>query len=273
MSAAGSSELRGPQVLVSIDDRYAPVLPTLLRSIAANSPTAEVIILAADVSDRSSAKLEAFCNGVIPHRYVPFVPDVKTEPLECHVQSIATFSRLFAPRLLPDVHKVIYLDVDTLVLTDLAPLYAHETGDCGLAGVLDLYDSTLRAQLTSFYLSKPHVGYVDPATPAFNSGVLLMDLDKMRREAALPTMLGMLERNYMLDQPLLNLYSNGRFRMIDRSWNVSANHLERLPPNQRLGILHWHGPEKPWERTRPLQEHYERYRVDFAGLRTTSPAS
>lgn len=246
------------EILLSTDETLAPRVLPVLRSIAAHTPDFRVTVMATGLRAGTAGRLQAGAAALGGCRVVPFDTDVVVQDVRCPLRSPAIFNRIYAIRDLPDVSRGIYLDLDTIVLDDLSKLFAMETGDCGLAGVLDLFEPTLAAQLNDFYLSRPHDEPVDPAIPAFNSGVLLMDFAKLRANGAFAWMRARLAANYMIDQPLLNLYSGGRFRPLPGRWNRSANYVDPQTPLAGISVLHWHG-KKPWNGPRPFQEIYDRY--------------
>jgi lipopolysaccharide biosynthesis glycosyltransferase len=214
--------------------------------------------MATGLRKETASWLRAEVAAVAGGRVVPSEPDVVVQDVPCPLRTSAIFNRIYAIRDLPDLSRCVYLDLDTIVLDDLSKLFAMETGDCGLAGVLDYFEPTLAGQLNDFYLSGPHDTPVDPTIAAFNSGVLLMDFAKLRAADAFGWMRAQLAANYMIDQPLLNLYSGGRFHRLHGRWNRSANYIDPQAPLTEISILHWHG-EKPWNGARPFQDVYDRY--------------
>ena len=47
--------------------------------------------------------------------------------------------RIFLPELLPDVDRVLYLDVDTLAVDSLEPLWATDLGDAPGGAVTNVF--------------------------------------------------------------------------------------------------------------------------------------
>src|SRR5712691_8251281 len=93
-------------------------------------------------------------------------------------QSHMTYCRILLPQLV-NVPRLIYLDCDTLVFRDLSDLFDLELAPRKvLAGVRD--SETLSLSQDSFVLAK---AMNLPAEGAyFNSGVMLMNLDDLRRQ-------------------------------------------------------------------------------------------
>ena len=134
--------------------------------------------------------------------------------------------RLMAPTLLEGVEKAIYLDSDLIVLRDLAELFDIELGenllgatrDADTAGIYSGYDTCARPHIDNV------VGLADPYT-YFQSGVLLLNLEAMRRECPLGDMLDYARDNRLRwpDQDVLNHFGAGRYRRIDTRWNFMTN--------------------------------------------------
>jgi lipopolysaccharide biosynthesis glycosyltransferase len=79
----------------------------------------------------------------------------------------ATWFRLLLPNILPaDIERLIYLDPDTIVLSDISELFHTDMQSAPLAAVVD-YNNT---RMSAMYELKNYV----------NSGVLLMDLQEWR---------------------------------------------------------------------------------------------
>lgn len=158
----------------------------------------------------------------------------------------ASYLRLFAPDLLTNEDKVIYIDCDTIVLTDLQDLYDIKLNDSRFGGVID--------EIGSKTSQVPRVA----DDTYINSGVLLMDLKGLRND-------GFLERSKMLfgqyknkmtwqDQCLINKYAEGKKTILHPKWNrqifsessKASTFLEFAEP-QNSSILHFVGHSKPWQ--------------------------
>jgi lipopolysaccharide biosynthesis glycosyltransferase len=89
----------------------------------------------------------------------------------------ATWYRIFLTRLLPDADRAIYLDLDLLVLDSLLPLWRTPLDGNLLGAVTNVPPGPDR------YRERPELG----DDPYFNAGVLLLDLDAMRRSTTCST--------------------------------------------------------------------------------------
>lgn len=249
------------EFLITTDQNLVPYIPTLVNSICAHHDYATVHFLTTpEVEDiPQMLRIIGFPNLEFTQHKIS-LDDIMTSKVICNVTSKAMFLRMWAPEILHDVGRVIYLDVDTIVNTNLEVLYKVDAGEKGIAGVVDLFTPSIWQMLSRSFYNGPDVVLPSLDFIAFNSGVLVMDLDMMRKHKSLEFMLDILKKTYMTDQPLINLYTQGEFYQLPREFNVSANHIQRFNDYQEYNIIHWHG-KKPWQCERPLQEYYDKYKV------------
>ncbi len=145
--------------------------------------------------------------------------------------TIGSMFRVMLPELLPDVDKIIYLDADILVNRDIKELWDTDIQDYCLAAVPDY--STVNALETPYPVAKQEV----PASHYFNTGVLCMNLDRIRAKGNMhENILNYLEENQgarLLDQDALNAVYGGETFLVDGSWNTFT-HLIQYTPGKPL---------------------------------------
>ena len=124
--------------------------------------------------------------------------------------SKAACYRLILPMLLPEVDLCLYIDSDTLVVGSVLPLWETDMTDDYLAGVF--YDiSSLRDQT---------VGNHIPGVETYiNSGVLLMNLSRMRRDGIQKKLMEGVQNYLVVDQDLLNVICYGGIRLLPPEYN------------------------------------------------------
>jgi lipopolysaccharide biosynthesis glycosyltransferase len=193
------------------------------------------------------------------------------------VASTATYRRVFLPRQLPGLERVLYVDADTLIRRDLRPLWDTDLGGAALAAVPDPWMATVPAMHAEF----PE-GY-------FNAGVMLLDCARWRREdltsrcveeiqhqAALAAQRGEDARHYRNEQTPLNTVVRGRWRAIAPEWNCAPLLTRDVAATIGLddaafarviadpAIVHFLGAHKPWL---PGFERMSAWHGEFHGLR------
>lgn len=99
-----------------------------------------------------------------------FAPDTRVRSL-----NNSTYTRMLLPELLPDCDRVLYLDCDLLVNADLRELVSLPLDYALAEAAPENHLPLLEQNITQGILSAD-----EASLPAFNSGVLLMDLAAMR---------------------------------------------------------------------------------------------
>jgi lipopolysaccharide biosynthesis glycosyltransferase len=159
-------------------------------------------------------------------------------------------ARILLSDLLPkSVHRVIYLDGDIVVTEDLKNLYDIDLGKNTFGMALNI------SQMETVELYQTLTEY-------YNSGVILMDLDKSRKDNIVEDFLAFLRdnRSHFLykgnvedshtflyaDQDLINMVMKGKIKTIPQKWNNQHIDGKSLVPFDSGGIIHYIGNVKPW---------------------------
>ncbi len=160
------------------------------------------------------------------------------------------FYRLKIPSLLKDYSKGIYLDSDTVVTSDITELFEIDISNY-LLGAVDEYElmPTIAEQQSKKLNLPVNLGY-------FNSGALLLNLDKMREEKLEQQCIDLLSSDMhpllsFPDQDALNIITNGNFLHLPITWNFQVFSLITNPSfnkDQKLPkIIHFSAESKPWD--------------------------
>jgi lipopolysaccharide biosynthesis glycosyltransferase len=180
-------------------------------------------------------------------------------------ESHMTYCRILLPRLL-NVKRLIYLDCDVLVFRDLAQLFELELApgkvlaaarDSETLSLAD--DSTTIADASNL----PREGAY------FNCGVMLMNLDELRKEEFFERAVEFLNRKSTYrfwDQSAINFLLYGQIDELPEYWNRASWQFDTRQNNDLDCVLHY-TTSAPWlGGTRgPAQVLFERLAVD-AGL-------
>ncbi|MFM7293183.1 MAG: glycosyltransferase family 8 protein, partial [Planctomycetia bacterium] len=171
--------------------------------------------------------------------------------------SVATYDKLsLADVLDPGVKRILWIDADTLVRTDVSVLWDQSmSGAAALAAPDELVPQVGAAFGVAGWLG---LG-LDPGLPYFNAVVLLADLDLWRKASVRKEALEYLHRHarqtYFWDQEGLNAALAGRWAALGRRWNCSPVEAAGVEPS----LLHFHGNLKPWRRLGDSRWHREYY--------------
>ncbi|WP_274941844.1 glycosyltransferase family 8 protein [Chordicoccus furentiruminis] len=249
------------EILMTTDRRYAGHLRVMLFSLAVNSgPTAiRVWLLSRDLTGADLCALEAdlAASGVrrleirlirVPKARMKHMPTSRRYP-------DAIYDRLFAADYLPEeVERVLYLDPDIVILNPLTELW-----ETPMEGYVIAAASHVHA-LGCFFNRLRLLAW----TPGcyINSGVMLMDLKKMREERGSERLTKYARTHRFClclpDQDILSAVYGRRillldprvYNMTERIWRADRmrdpeQNLDRI--RQRTAILHYIGRNKPWK--------------------------
>lgn len=159
----------------------------------------------------------------------------------------AAYLRILIPALIKEL-KIIYLDCDTICMQDISELFAYDISDVSLAGV----DNFLSA--IDIKVNPP---IIDSKSVYINSGVMLMNLKKMRENDSIEKMKHIHDIYYDCilagDQCIINKYAEYDKRLLDISWNYMVKNTRisdidflSLLKNKNVKIIHFTDSSKPW---------------------------
>lgn len=313
-----SEELRSvsttdPIVLCAADENYVKPLAVTLHSAASSLKAGNhlhVLLMDGGISESSWIGLRETLLGlpITVHVLRPNRKEISDLVTSHHITHTAYF-RLLAAQLLPDsIDKVIYLDSDVLVKSDLTELWNFDVGDnyC-LAAVdiacpfVDAYQA--QARYRQYKKAIPHLAAISPipnwrqlkldgSAWYFNSGVMVLNLSRWRAESIDKKLLACLRDNathvWCWDQYALNVVFAGQWGKLPARWNQGV-HVFEFPDDDHSPIdavefiqmrddpalVHFTTEFKPWEFRpyHPLRESfYERLdQTAWAGWRPEQP--
>jgi len=164
----------------------------------------------------------------------------------------AAFCRYLAADLMPDVRRCLYVDGDVLVRRDPSALGGVDLGERTVGAV--------RSRVAPFLASPGGVRSwfelgMPGAAPYFNSGVLVMDLERWRARNITARLTEFLvqhgEDTWFSDQEALNAVLWDDWQPLDRSWNYITHVADTFLPAPEdepddPSIVHFAGRSKPW---------------------------
>lgn len=154
--------------------------------------------------------------------------------------SAVYYYRSFIARLFPQYDKGIYIDSDTILVGDIGELYDMDLGENVIAARVDPKVAAVPEFVR--YVEK---GLNVPAKDYVNSGVILMDLKKLRKLHYITRMTELVKEDADLvapDQDYLNVILKGKIMHLPSEWNCQP---EGEDP-QGAKLLHFNLSKKPW---------------------------
>jgi len=148
-----------------------------------------------------------------------------------------SWARMMLADILPDtIDRVLYLDADTVVLSDLTNLYNTDLNANPIAAVLDSSNTAY----ANHYQTKQY----------FNAGVLLQDLTLWRQrryvEQCVDFALENKQRLLFGEQCCLNLVFAGKFKKLPSRYNRFVTPSVTIEDLSEIALLHFITPDKPW---------------------------
>jgi len=244
---APSSDL---SILLTPDEAYAPYAAVTLASLFKHATTAmDVTILTPGFSPETLQRYERIEQQMSHSLTILKVhPSVTAGFGSEYYWPNAAYLRLAAAELLSH-DRILYLDSDLLIRAPLQQLFAIDLGEHLVAGVPEFSAELMEQTPGLNWLGLP------PGDVYLNAGVVLMDLDGLRRERFSQRALEMQEsagsKFRFADQCLLNAALVGRKAELDPRWNIRgyalpASAFHYLLTTGTRGIFHFNGPQKPW---------------------------
>ncbi len=227
-------------ICLACDDNYSKYAGVVIASVLANSNQDTYLnfyILDGGISQKHKSEINDLKSiKGCEINFIPINDDDFSEykKVKTHKYiTLATYYRLKLPSLLPDVERVIYLDCDTIVNSDLTELYNIHLTTQAFAGVLDINMKNFDNQT-----------YI-------NAGVLVMDLNKMRELNLEQAFLEWTEEHQTSiecgDQEIINEVCKGNIFVVPDTWNVqTSDFMNRSSFIKKPNIIHYIAKNKPF---------------------------
>ena len=254
-----------------VNDGYVPYICVTITSIIENHRGIKkaIYVLSDKVSERNRYLLEeVVADDQDTCLKIVIVDDTPLQGLK-DTWPIYAWYRLLIPNYLPkEVHKILYLDADTVVCGDLTSLFKIEMSDYSVAGCLD--PETFNQETFD------RCGY-DMNDQYLCSGVLLMNLDFWRKHQLAQKMISYAreynDRIKFPDQDTINILCKDTKIILPLRYGIMDYFLKeerfyKEPYRTQLqeclenpAIVHYAG-QNPWKRelaTAVMQEEWDRY--------------
>ncbi len=173
-----------------------------------------------------------------------------------HVNYVSAYKFLI-PSLLPQFNKILYLDVDIIVRTDLTELYNIDLKENYIGGCINLFNQIIKRTDIIKEINIKSMDYY------INAGVLLMNLQKIRQDKIDKQCINMIGSfKGSVDQHILNKVCYDKILFLPFKYNISQSSLNLIEHNmakifyslseienayKNPAIFHWTGAKKPWK--------------------------
>lgn len=239
-------------LVFAVDDNYAPFLSVALNSILKNVSVnyfLKVYVLNTGLSKSNEERIiklaEQYSFGV-DVEYVDVTSRLDGLHDKMHLRDYYTkaiYYRIFIPSLFPNYDKIIYVDCDIVLLTDVSELYNVELGDNIIGAVheeaMTSYDCFGR--YSEEFLDVPRLNY-------FNSGMLIINTKEYKKQNVEKKFIDLMKKHKFEvapDQDYLNVVCKGKVKYLDIGWNKTPI-WEKEFNDEDLKLVHFKLNFKPW---------------------------
>lgn len=245
-----NKELKEIPIFFAIDDQYIPFLAVALKSLIdnANKDYKYLIkVLHTNVQEEHMKQIEKYESENVDIEFVDlsyYIGKIQDKLYTRDYYTNTTYFRLFLPELYPQYDKVLYLDSDIIVLGDISELYNTDMGTNLVAAAPDdiiQYNKVFQDYAELVVGVAKYQNY-------FNAGVLLMNLDELRKfkfEEKFLYLLGTVKFSVAQDQDYLNRLCKGRVKIVSHDWDVMPYVNNETKPED-IKLIHYNFAYKPW---------------------------
>ncbi|WP_426508604.1 DUF4422 domain-containing protein [Serratia proteamaculans] len=265
-------------VVICFDDNYAISGAALINSILAHASSElnyDLIVLENGISLSNKRRFLTLVADVenfnIRFFDVNAFSEIKSVFTRAHF-SAATYARLFIPKLFSEFDKVIFIDADTVVESDLAELMSIPLGNNLVAAVKDIVmegfvlfgamsQSSDGIMPAKEYLSNSLE--MDNPDDYFQAGILVFNIAQMNKENTFSSLMSAMKSKtyWFLDQDIMNKVFHGRVHYLPLEWNVYhgngntedffpnlpfKTYMSFLEARRNPKMIHFAGENKPW---------------------------
>lgn len=186
--------------------------------------------------------------------------DFQDKQMQIKYITSPTYYRLKLADIFPQYNKIIYLDIDTVVMQDLTSLYNIDLEDNYIAGV---HTVGYKIEIPD-YNEKLDIPNLDSY---INAGIIVWNLELIRKDNMTEKLLALSNNVYKyMDQDIINVAFFNRIKHIDFKYNLMVSYKHRFLDDkekckiiyetygknnikqaiQHPAIIHYASEKKPW---------------------------
>lgn len=245
-------------ILVTLDENYVKYLNIMLSSLIDSNEDSffDVYVLHSKIREKAVEKTRKILGKNGELKMIKASEDgLNDAPVTARYPK-EIYYRIFAAKYLPEaLEKVLYLDPDVVVNGSLKELYNLDMGSCFFAAASHT-ESLMMHKVNELRLD------MDEGSPYINSGVMLMNLKKLREEQNTEDVFSFIEkrRKFLIlpDQDIISSLYGSRIMPLDTfRYNMTENlYMLHSPFEKNLNldwvrknsvIIHYCGRNKPWK--------------------------
>lgn len=230
-------------VVYACDRNYLPhtyvSITSLIENLSENTHVVIYIMHDQSITEDDIKLFHKLNNESVVVEFINMKDSFSNMKMKISHISYVTYFRLEIPRKLGFYDKVLYLDSDTIINSDISKIFNINIDEYYVAGVKALSYHHKRTQDRL---------KIDPSN-YINAGVLLLNNKKIISKKIYERFFSLLGRGYSSqDQDIINVAFNGKIRILDKRFNFMTKYVrtQELQEYQEIDILHFADKVKPW---------------------------
>lgn len=247
-------------ICLSSDNNYVQHMAVTILSLMNNHIDNElyIYVLDTDISEENKTKILSLVNNNTHIIFKKINEDLfkKYNFSEKSHFTSAIFNRFKIPEFFSDLDRVLYMDVDIVVMQNLSAFYNMNMDGKALAMIADWNENICKKNVN--------------VEKYYNSGVMLFDIKKCLELDVYSLLMNGLKNNKlnlkMPDQDIINLTCQNIIKPVDFIYNTQihpnlSDNIKWITENiNKVKILHYTSQQKPWKpKFVPFEEYYFRY--------------
>jgi lipopolysaccharide biosynthesis glycosyltransferase len=221
-------------IVLSCNESFIGYLGVVLTSLidnASDDRNYDIIILESDVSDASKARISALGKRNVSVRFYNMQSIVaQLNDFDIHVEGYVpaeTYNKIFLKEIMDGYEKIIYIDTDIVIRSDIAELYDTELFGKAMGASRNIANihaaranTEIRGRKFGEYL-KNELG-IDRSDHYFQAGIIILDMTSQKAEDLLRLSLEKLKQikqPVFFDQCIFNSIFYGDVHFFSTRWN------------------------------------------------------
>lgn len=254
-------------IVFNCDNNFVKYLSVVIQSIIENSSIKnnyDIIILNEDITVEQQESLK-----YVVKNYNNF--SIRFYNMENYIKEYNVLSwftinhinhsayyRIFIPKIFSNFEKLIYLDADLILKTDIANLFNCDMENKAIAAVKDFGICNITKKDALFLFFDNLYNYLKTTLKIkninnyFNSGVLVIDVKKLIEKNYFDKFIEIAKINnqYFHDQNILNSVLQDDVKFLTNEWNIQMNgaleFVLEFFDKKKVNIYHFCSGYKPW---------------------------
>lgn len=255
-------------IFVAANDAYYPQLKIFTRSLMKHNREISLTVLFSALSEKNRMDFNAFAQKrKIKLRMFPVSEQRFAKYKLINHITTETYYRFLLLDVFPCEERALWMDIDTIVINRLDSFYGKDFEDNYVSVVAACPRNREKDHLTRLGL--------DTGGCYFNAGVILFNLNKIRREFAPDFLFDAYEKNediiMLSDQDVLNIVFAGKIKSErEKDYNFTVRSGENFSVQEirdiknLSAVIHYIRHIKPWQ-------HYYQGRIKYLYLKEMFP--